>query len=676
MKQHFQRWFTAVALLPFFTLAAVDPLPGTQIAFLPDVHFHDVYGRFSDQAFAGAQTKDSGHLAILRTMTSQLQSTRLFNENYFAFKAALDDLAARKVKLVVLPGDFSDDGQPLHIRGLKQLLQSYQQQHGMRFLLTVGNHDPVNPLTRPAGKADFLGSNFTAQAIFSSGSAPCLSKQPTVICSEEVRELGYADLLQQLDDFGFYPLPADMYWESPYSKATDQPYQYAQALQQANLEQRQYEICQQGAGGTYKQPHYSNCSMVPDASYLVEPVPGLWLLAIDANVYRPQSSDGALNSKGNSNISFQGSGNAGYNAMFSHKPQVISWIKQVVQRAKAQGKTLISFSHYPMVEFYQGQSQQIGELLGPEHGQLSRTPSAQTSEALAALGLRLHFGGHMHLNNTAVVQATNGEQLINVQSPSLAAYVPAYKLLTVQSAAKVKVDTITLKDVPGFNRFFPIYQQEWQQAGPEKPWDAAILKAQSYREFSEGHLTELTRQRFLPQDWPAELRQLLLALNGQQMLVLSKIKHPLTLAQFQQQPQLLQSLLTTKAWQAAEQQLAIAAAKANIDWAALAQWRGFDLALDFYRLQNAGALALPDLPTGRLQQYGFFSAQLATAAVATSKAGPVKVGQAWQQQSLQHYSQQQFGRMLTIIDAFLNYPANNDFQLDLTTGELTPLAAD
>ncbi len=674
MKHQFQRWFTAVAFLPFFTFAAADPIPGTQIAFLPDVHFHDVYGRFSDQAFAGVHTKDSGHPAVLRTMASQLQSTRLFNENYFAFKAALDDLAARKVKLVVLPGDFSDDGQPLHIRGLKNLLQSYQQQYGMRFLLTVGNHDPVNPLTQPAGKADFLGSNFTAQAIFSPGSAPCDTKQPGVICSEEVRELGYADLLQQLGSFGFYPLPADIYWESPYSKATDQPYQYSKALKQASLEQRQYEICQQGAGGSLKQPHYSDCTMVPDVSYLVEPVPGLWLLAIDANVYRPQGSDGALNSKGK--VAFQGAGNAGYNTMFSHKPQVISWIKQVVQRAKAQGKTLISFSHYPMVEFYQGQSQHIGKLLGPEQGQLSRTPSADTSEALAALGLRLHFGGHMHLNNTAVVRAANGDRLINVQSPSLAAYVPAYKLLTLQSAAKVKVETITLKDVPGFDRFFPMYQREWQQAGPEKPWDPAILRAQSYREFSEGHLTELTRQRFLPKDWPAELRQLLLALNGQQMLVLSKIKHPLTLAQFQQQPKLLQSLLTTKAWQEAEQRLATAATKANIDWAALAQWRGFDLALDFYRLQNAGALALPDLPAGRLQQYGFFSAQLASTAFSTSKAGPAKVGQAWQQQSLQHYSQQHFGRMLTIIDAFLNYPANNDFQLDLTTGELTPLAAE
>jgi len=673
MNHPFLRGLLAAAWLSLSTFAAAEQLSGIQIAFLPDVHFHDVYGRFSDQAFAGVKTGESEQPAILRTMASQLQSTRLFNENYFAFRAALDDLAARKVKLVVLPGDFSDDGQPLHIRGLRTMLHHYQQQHGMRFLLTVGNHDPVHPWTQPGGKTDFLGSHFLAQAIFSPGSAPCLSRQSAVICSEEVRELGYADLLQQLGSFGFYPSPADIYWESPYSQETDQPYQYSRALQQASLAQRQYEICQQGAGGTYKRPHYRHCAMVPDVSYLVEPIPGLWLLAIDANVYRPQGNADTVN--GRHRISFQGAGNAGYNAMFSHKPQVMEWIQQVVQRAKTQGKTLISFSHYPMTEFYQGQSQQIGELLGATQGQLARTPTAITSQALASSGLRLHFGGHMHLNNTALVQSRNGGTLVNVQSPSLAAYVPAYKLLTVLNPSQVKVQTITVEEVPDFNKFFAVYQQEWQQAGPVKPWDASILKARSYREFSESHLAALTRQRFLPKDWPFALRQLLLALNGQQMLVLSQLKHPLTLEQFQQQPELLQALLTTKEWQLAAQQLAIAATKANIDWADLATWRGFDLALDFYRLQNAGKLAFPDLSPQRLQQYRFFSAQLAIAA-SSNRPSPLKETPVWQQQTLQQYSQQQFSQILTIMEGFLNYPAHDDFQLDLVTGQLTPLPPD
>ncbi len=66
----------------------------------------------------------------------------------------------------------------------------------------------------------------------------------------------------------------------------------------------------------------------------MEPVNGLWLLAIDANVYKPKAGYGA---KGNEATAFEGSGNAGYNAMFDYKPQVMAWVKQVAVRAKASG---------------------------------------------------------------------------------------------------------------------------------------------------------------------------------------------------------------------------------------------------------------------------------------------------------------------------------------------------
>src|SRR5690606_12725067 len=77
-----------------------------QIAFMPDIHFHDVYADFQDDSFTGVPNKVSGKNATIRTMQSQLMSTRLFNENYFALLAALDDVAARGIKLVALPGDF------------------------------------------------------------------------------------------------------------------------------------------------------------------------------------------------------------------------------------------------------------------------------------------------------------------------------------------------------------------------------------------------------------------------------------------------------------------------------------------------------------------------------------------------------------------------------------------
>lgn len=659
MKTVFSGFVFALFALPTLATPVSSPV---QIAFLPDVHFHDVYAQFKDDSFKGLPGETAGKAATIRTMAAQLQSTRLFNENYFALHAALDDLVRRNVKLVVLPGDFSDDGQTAHIRGLKGILQHYSSTYGLKFLLTLGNHDPVRPYARPAGKPDYLGPDHRALAIYSPGSKACAGSDKSVICTEEVKELGYSELMTELSDFGFYPKVDDLYWETPYSNYTTSNYSYTQALAQSDLSQRQFEICQQGAGGIYKKPGYSNCHFMTDASYLVEPVQGLWLLAIDANVYKPKAG---YTGKANQAEAFEGSGNAGYNAMFDYKPQVMAWVKQIAARAKAQGKTLITFSHYPMIEFYQGQTQDIARLLGEERGQLSRSPKPQISHRLADLGVQLHIGGHMHLNNTAVAHSDSGNSLVNIQAPSLAAYVPAYKLLTLTSKEQVKVQTIVLEQVAGFDQLFEHYKKEWQQLKQDKRplWDANILHSKNYREFANGHLRELTRLRFLPNDWPNELRQLLLALNGEQMLVLAQLNTKVMLGEFS--PALLQQISQSPEWQQARQKAQTQAVAAGIKLEDLASWTGFDLVLDFYRLQNAGELALPDIPPARLKQYGFFTSVL--------QQGKTATDQNWAQWTLPQYSQYKFAGMFQIIDGFLQGQPNADFMLNMQTGELSSL---
>src|SRR5690606_21505267 len=120
---------------------------------MPDIHFHDVYGHFENGAFQGlaTHTEQGAQYATIRSMRAQLHSTRLFNENYFAFIAALDDIVKKNIKYVALPGDFSDDGQPLHMRGLKSILDKYHRDYGIEFFAAPGNHDPTRPFSHPAG---------------------------------------------------------------------------------------------------------------------------------------------------------------------------------------------------------------------------------------------------------------------------------------------------------------------------------------------------------------------------------------------------------------------------------------------------------------------------------------------------------------------------------------------
>lgn len=130
------------------TTVPAAPEANTQIAFVPDIHFHDIYGDFSDSKFKGIELNKGVRPVSIRSMSAQINSTRLFNENYFALIATLDDIAAKGVKLVALPGDFTDDGQPVHLNGLKAILAAYSKQYDMRFFAIPGNHDPVKPLNR------------------------------------------------------------------------------------------------------------------------------------------------------------------------------------------------------------------------------------------------------------------------------------------------------------------------------------------------------------------------------------------------------------------------------------------------------------------------------------------------------------------------------------------------
>lgn len=681
-------WFLSIAILCVLSgcqslLPSSAPPESMRIAFMPDIHFHDIYGQFDDAAFTGlpTATAEGMQYASIRSMRAQLQSTRLFNENYFALLAALDDVVSKKIKYVALPGDFSDDGQPLHVRGLKKILDKYHREHGIEFFVAPGNHDPTKPVSHPAGKPDYLGEGGKEQPVFSLLHPLCTAKSPkkwqgkTVICSDEVQELGYQPLMELLGEHGFYPKTNYLYFETPYSRQLSSggasTYDFYTARQAASFDRRQYEICHQGAGGKYKQPHYSDCYWVTDTSYLVEPAPGLWLLAIDANVYQPKQ-DGTGQAWDADN--FSGSSDAGYNKVITHKPHLLSWITDVVQRARAQGKTLIAFSHFPMQEFYDGAADDIAQLMGEQKFQLNRNPRAETSRLLAETGLQIHVAGHMHINDTGVYRGENGKVLFNIQAPSLAAYMPAYKILSVKPDNKIEVETIVLKDVPRYDELFPHYRAEWeylQRHDAPDIWNKQILQARNYHQFTEWHLRELARLRFLPQDWPTEIRDLLMQVNGEQLLVMSQLPATFSLEQMRAaiQGESLgesQSGAQQQEWRIASERAAVIARRNGLRLNDFAAWSGEDMSVDFYRLWSADQLALRDINSQRMVHYALLAQQFLLATQASAAEGsPVDPHR--------NQYQQQFAQLLHILVQFSGDAPSDHFLLELDTGRIQAL---
>ncbi|WP_321289116.1 metallophosphoesterase [uncultured Sunxiuqinia sp.] len=256
----------------------------------------------------------NGRYVLGRTMEAQLRSARLSNENYFAFFAALDDVVRRGVKYVVLPGDFSDDGQPLNVRGIQEILHEYETRYGLQFVAITGNHDLVRPFAMDAGKTDYLGAGGKAQVLMSKQGMymPQSSNENPVVITNDIHKMGYAEIMDEMGDFGFFPTSGDVYWESPFSTYNYEDYSLEEAEKEARLDKRQYPV---------PPTNY----LLPDVSYLVEPLEGLWLLAIDGNLYLPKDEAAADGAKPEN---YEGA-SIGYNQVLTHKKHLLDWVKKV-----------------------------------------------------------------------------------------------------------------------------------------------------------------------------------------------------------------------------------------------------------------------------------------------------------------------------------------------------------
>jgi hypothetical protein len=615
-----------------------SPPEELKIAFLADVHFQDIYGTLQDSDYKGITNPKNGKHTLLRTMESQLHSTRIFNENYFAFLAALDDIVQRGIKIVALPGDYSDDGQPLHIRGLKQILTDYTKKHGIQFFITTGNHDPAGPFAQESGKNDFLGSGGKRQPIFSKKGfyQANSNSENTVVISQNIAKMGYLGITTELKDFGFFPKKNDVFWATPFITYSLDTYNYTNATEAASLTNRTYSVA----------PGYS----IPDVSYVVEPVPGLWLLAIDGNVYIPKKET-AKNSKDSKEYSDAGQG---YNKVLSHKKHLIKWIEEISAEAKKRGKTLIAFSHFPMVEFNDDASTEIEQLMGKGKWQLDRVPKEEVAQTFADAGLKIHFGGHMHINDTGVRKTKKGNTLVNIQTPSLAAYIPAYKLLTIKKNEVMEIETIAINEVPRFNELFDLYKMEYDFLKSKNIagiWNPAILETKNYHDFTDFHLKELVRLRFLPDDWPELFKNFMLNISGEELLILANFE-----SKEDYDTIINHKNDFEKEWKKAEKKVKQQLKKNRFNQSDF-NWSGLELITDFYRIRSADELAIADIGKERINQYQF----IITSYLDHQKERKLNPENPTEKNTI---------LLLTILNKFLNGAPADHFFIDLKSGTI------
>ncbi|MDF0598514.1 metallophosphoesterase family protein [Psychromarinibacter halotolerans] len=418
----------------------------TRIAVLSDPHLHDVHAGTTDDT------------PLVRSFADSMASTRVFNESGPAFRAALDALVAEGITLCIIVGDLTDDGQPASWQAVSDLLADYTRRHGVRFFATPGNHDQWSMTGKPLAKS-FVDADGHVEAL----AGQSIPRRAGARLWPGQRMVGYDEATLYAEAFGYRPQPSDLHWETPFGTTPD-------------LADREARFS--SARG--------DSAFVCDLSYLVEPVEGLWLLSLDANVYLPDGTGG-----------YTDCSKEGWNATVRHKPYLLDWMRDVAQRARKQGKRLVTFSHYPVADVFHGCTEALARLPSSRAG-ARQMPRSDVAAAIAGTGIPLHFSGHWHVDSTA---SSPGGEVVNVAIPSTVAFPAGWKCLTLD-ADGARICDRAVTDAPGFDAWFGRYAAEAERTVREAP----ALTAADYPDFLDLHFRDVVLNRRLPEDWPKRMQ--------------------------------------------------------------------------------------------------------------------------------------------------------------------------
>lgn len=438
------------------------------VAVIADAHLHDI-----ESDYDGASIDIDGRRLTLRSWADTRRSSRVFNESHTALVGALTDLVKRDIKHVVLLGDYADDGQIEAIGRVVTILRHFKKEHGLNFLAVPGNHDFYGPV----GKHQSTRFAVSAQqsVLVSSDSETAEQEPDSAILTRKMFCLGAPEGLLPMAEFGFFRQTDYIHWETPFGTSD-------------SFEARRYPATSSDGHTTHQ---------LVDASYLVEPSPGLWLLMLDANVFEPRNGTWNINQK----RAFKDSSDAGWNSVLRNKPYLFEWITDVCKRANAQDKNLLTFSHYPTLDPFNDSSGGYAKLFGQTEI-MRRQPGISVAEKLLETGLQLHFGGHMHVNGISRYTVKD-EQLTNISVPSPVSCPSAYQLIHA-SSDEVHVDTISLASLPLDPSLISFYKEE--NLSSLETIDVA-LNATDYGDFLYKRIHGRVLHRYFKKDWPKEIVQ-------------------------------------------------------------------------------------------------------------------------------------------------------------------------
>ncbi len=190
----------------------------------------------------------------------------------------------------------------------------------------------------------------------------------------------------------------------------------------------------------YKQALYQDPN---SQSYIVSPVKGLWLFALDACLYAQNPERG----KGHSITDGK------FNAM------TLAWLEKHLQLAAEKNIAVMAMMHHGILEHYRGQEKHFGEYLVDDFQRVSRM--------LAQYNVRIVFTGHHHAQDIVYQKWPDGKFLFDIQTGSLVTYPCPLRELSIDAGQTLTVRSTMITSIPSMgDRFFP-FAKKYVRSGIE-----------------------------------------------------------------------------------------------------------------------------------------------------------------------------------------------------------------
>ncbi|NQU63007.1 MAG: metallophosphoesterase [SAR324 cluster bacterium] len=186
-------------------------------------------------------------------------------------------------------------------------------------------------------------------------------------------------------------------------------------------------------------------------SYLAEPVPGLYLLALDGSRWKS-------NEPGNRSIS---------GAVFSE--QTLQWIEKSLIRAKREKKSVIVAIHHGVLEHYPANNEYFAQYLVEDH--------VNFAELLASYGVKLVFSGHFHAQDITRKRFEKSRKVIyDIETGSLVTSPCPYRIVELTFDQKAVIQSRFIDAIPSHPTDFVSYRDQNLYAGTIKLADAKLKK--------------------------------------------------------------------------------------------------------------------------------------------------------------------------------------------------------